>query len=253
MKKIFKFRELNPIVSFTYLIILFLFTMLSFNPIIIAISYLFSVIYCFMYLGKSFYKGLVLNLVIIVLMGIINPLISHNGNTVLFTLINKITLESMIFGIVSGFMVSSVINLSRVLSFIIDTSKFNYLFGWILPKTSLVLSISYNYIPRLKKEYQEIDDSLKALGYYASKKRKDIIRSKLKGYSMLITWSLENSIEVADSMVSRGYTTSRRSHYMLTKFRLSDYLFLLIFLVLGFFGVYYISKFNVFTYYPNIS
>ena len=252
MNRRYEFKQLNPIVSFVHIVLLFVLTMLTFNPIIILISLIFSIINCFIYYGRAFYKGLILNFVIIILMGLINPIISHNGKHVLFVLLGNYTLESMIFGLVSGSLVSSVINHSRVLGFIIDTGKFNYLFGRIMPKTSLVMSISYNYIPRLKREHQEIDDSLKALGYYSSPKRRDLIRGKLKSYSMLITWSLENSIETADSMVARGFTTARRTYYLSARFRFIDYLFLAISIALGGLGIYSIIRFNDFVYYPLI-
>ena len=252
MEKSFCFKQLNPIVSFVHLVLLFVMTMLTFNPIIVMISFVFSIINCFLYFGKKFFKGLLLNFVIIFLMGIVNPLISHNGETVLFEILNKITLESMIFGVVSGMLIGSVINHSRVLSLTIDSGKFNYLFGRIMPKTSLVMSISYNYIPRLKREHREIDDNLKALGYYSSPKRRDIIRSKLKSYSMLITWSLENSIETADSMVARGFTTAHRTNYLNTKYHLSDFIFMIFSVLLGGVGIYFIIRFNDFSYYPVI-
>ena len=252
MKRLFKFQELNPIVSFLFFILIFVITMLSFNPIIIAISLLFSIINNFIYFGKRTFKMILLDVIIISVMGLINPLISHNGKTVLFTLINSYTLESLVFGVVSGAMVCSVINYSKILSFIIDSSKFNYLFGFILPKTSLVLSISYNDIPRLINEHHEIDDRLKALGYYSSSRRKDKIRSKLKSYSMLISWSLENSIETADSMVARGYTNYRRTNYIITKFRFNDYLLLLLVLALGGSCVYLLASTGSFVFYPYL-
>ena len=197
-------------------------------------------------------KTILIDLVIIILLGIINPFFNHEGKTILFKLINDYSLEALIYGVFSGFMITAVINYCSILTLLIDSSKFNYLFGRVLPKSSLVLSITYNFIPRMTREYKVIDENLKALGYYSTKSRKNMIRNKLKAYSMLITWSLENSIETSDSMVSRGFTVRKRTKFKEYKFNFMDILFICSLLFVSVFSIIFLFNMKEFNYFPNI-
>ena len=69
------------------------------------------------------------------------------------------------------------------------------------------------YIPLLKNRYEEIDMGQKCLG-----KKGGLV----KKVSILIAWSLESSIESADSMASRGYGLKGRTSFYLYKWSLRD-------------------------------
>ena len=88
---------------------------------------------------------------------------------------------------------------------------------------SLVLSMILRFIPRMGHQLKEIVNGQKALGRDVSKGN-IITRCKrwAKVLSILITWSLENAIEVSDSMKSRGYGLPGRTTYAIFRFDKRD-------------------------------
>ena len=69
---------------------------------------------------------------------------------------------------------------------------------------------------------------------------------------MLISQSLESSIETSDSMVARSYTNSKRKSYSVIRFNTIDTIYFILFLVIGIMSIYFISKYNHYTYYPQM-
>ncbi|MGO1372068.1 MAG: energy-coupling factor transporter transmembrane component T [Senegalia sp. (in: firmicutes)] len=168
---------------------------------------------------------------------------------------NPITLESIIYGLSMASMIVTVIFWFGCYNEVMTSDKFITVFGKISPNIALVISMTLNTIPRMKKQINLISSSQKTLGMYITSgsiiKR---IRSSIRILSILITWSLENAIDTADSMKSRGYSLIGRSSYSIFKFRKNDLLLLLVILSLVFLTLYgeffnYVS----FSYYPYLS
>ena len=79
------------------------------------------------------------------------------------------------------------------------------------------------------------------------------IRQLGKEVSILVSWSLESSIESADSMAARGYGLKGRTSYNLFKLRSADLLALFASIVLGgITTVSYAVGVNKLYYYPVI-
>ena len=152
-----------------------------------------------------------------------NPLFSHNGETILFFLNdNPVTLEAILYGLDIAVMILAVFYWFKCYHAVMTSDKFIYLFGRVIPKLSLLLSMVLNFIPKFKRHFREIDQSQKALGIYASKSYVDKIRSKMRVLSILVTWSLENSVETADSMRARGYGMKGRTSYSIFRWTVRD-------------------------------
>lgn len=222
------FDRLHPISAFVYFLIMILIAMLTMHPVIIAVCYLSGIIFCGMLTGlKNLLKSLAYSIPLMALIAITNPVFSHRGETILFFLNdNPVTKEAIIYGVFSAMMLMSVFYWCRNYSTVMTSDKFIYLFGRLIPKLSLVLSLILGFIPKLKRRYREIDEAQRALGIYASKSYVDKIRSKMRVLSILLTNSLENSVETADSMRARGYGLKHRTGYAIYKFTFADGLFL---------------------------
>ena len=250
------FDKLHPITAFVYFMLILLVAMLTMNPIIITICYLASVVFFGMLIGWSkLLCSLAYSIPVMMMIAFTNPLFVHKGETVLFFLNgNPITKESIIYGVFSSMMIMSVFYLCRSYTRIITTDKFIYLFGRVIPKLSLVLSMTLAFIPKLKRKYQEIDDAQKALGIYASESYMDKIRSKMRVLSILFTNNLETSVDTADSMRARGYGLKGRTSYTIYRFTASDFAYLAFSILFGGSTVVLImlgaSEFN---YYPTIT
>lgn len=226
--------DVNPIAAFIWLMMTAGIAMFCLNPIILALSIAGGMFYFFVRNPDSGLKAQIPYLLLFLLSAILNPLFSHNGATVLFVLNhNPITLEALIYGLVLGGMILSVLYWFRSFQQIMTSDKLLYVFGSALPKLTLILSITLRYIPMLKKQTKRIRDAQKALGLFKDENTIDRLRGEMRIFSVLVTWALENGIITADSMTARGYGISRRTRFALFHFHLRDGLLCAVCLLFG--------------------
>ena len=226
-----EFKSCHPIVNFLYFFLVIGFTMFLMHPVSLGITLFCAVLYTFVLKGKrKALKSMGLAVFVILITAILNPLFSHYGVTVITYLPtgNPLTAESCYYGIAAGVMLSSVLLYFSCSNMVLTSDKFTYLFGRIIPKLSMVFSMILRFVPTLISRLKEISAVQKTLGRDISKggiiKR---IKCGIKILSILITWSLENAIETADSMKSRGYGLSGRTSYTIFKLEKRDKLMLL--------------------------
>ncbi len=220
------FERFHPFVLFFYYMTIIFFSMFTTNPILLGISLLGSLAYLLL-IGKSIWKTILYYGVIFLVIMLTNPLFVHNGETILFFMNDKpITLEAFLYGAVVGLMIVSIIFWFKSYNQVMTSDKFIYLFGNIAPKVSITLSMILRYVPLFKEQIKKINMTQKTLGLYASDSYMDKLLSGLRVFRSLIGWSLENSVDVARSMKSRGYGLKGRTHFSLFKFYLEDALLL---------------------------
>lgn len=180
----------------------------------------------------------------VAMFALINGLFVHNGATVLFYISgNRITLEAILYGISMSVMFAAMVIWFSCFNVIMTAEKLIYIFGKFAPVLGLTLSMIFRYIPLLKARFQEIRLGQECLGRNM-KNRKGFmakIRQFGKEISILISWSLESSIEGADSMEARGYGLRGRTSFHLYRFTSRDALctaVLLIFAAGAIYGMY---------------
>lgn len=218
------FEGYHPVILFVYFIAMIFITMFTTHPIMLGISFLCGIAFCGMLTGlKKLLTSLAYSIPMLLIIAVTNPLFSHNGETILFFLNdNPVTLEAVLYGLDIAVMIIAVFYWFKCYHAVMTSDKFIYLFGRVIPKLSLLLSMVLNFIPKFKRHFKEIDQSQKALGIYTSKSYVDKIRSKMRVLSILLTWSLENSVETADSMRARGYGLKGRTSYSIFKWTVRD-------------------------------
>ena len=215
--------DANPIATFLWLIMTAGIAMFCFNPILLGIALLGSIAYFFVRNSESSLRSQLPFWGLFAVSALLNPLFVHNGASVLFVLNhNPITLEAFYYGLVLGAMILAVLYWFRSFQQIMTSDKLLYVFGFALPKLSLILSIALRYIPLLGEQTRRIRDAQKALGLFKDENLIDRLRGELRIFSVLVTWALENGIIAADSMTARGYSVSRRTHFALYRFRMID-------------------------------
>lgn len=215
--------EVNPIVSFLWLMTSAGIAMFCFNPILLLISLFGAVAYFFVRNPENGFKAQIPYLLLFAAPILVNPLFNHSGATVLFVLNhNPVTMEALYYGLMLGCMLLAVMYWFRSFQQIMTSDKLLYVFGSALPKLSLILSISLRYIPMLSQQSKRIRDSQKALGLFKDENVIDRLRGEMRIFSVLVTWALENGIITADSMTARGYGVGRRTHFALFRFRPVD-------------------------------
>lgn len=244
--------KLHPITGFIYFTCIIGINILTINPYILAVSFITSLIYAVMLCKiKSLKTNLLLIMPIFLFMVIIKPLFDNNGITPLFYINdNAVTLEAVIYGLVITVLLINTIWWFKCCNAIITTDKFIYLFGRIIPTAALVISMIFRMLPLLKGRFREIDDGQKMMGLKTDKmKISSRIKILVKEISILIAWSLEESIETSDSMEARGYGLKGRTSFHLFKIHIKDISIILVIIVLAGISIYGIFSKALTTYY----
>jgi energy-coupling factor transport system permease protein len=158
-----------------------------------------------------------------VVMALVNPVITHNGKTVLFVFNDDpITLESLIFGLTSATVITAVLYWFMTFSQIMTSDRLLYVFGALSPKLALVLSMTLRYVRLFRRRWRQTQQTQRALGLYKDDNIIDSIRGGLRVFSIMMTWSLESGITTADSMAARGYGVCRRTSFRRYRIRRAD-------------------------------
>lgn len=188
------------------------------HPVLLAVSAVCAFSYC-VYLGGV--KAAALNLNIIFFMGLtaiaVNMLFNHRGMTTLFYFRgNPVTFESAVYGASAGLMIAVMIMLFSCFHKVMTSDKIMYLFGRILPVFSLIFSMTLRFVPRFAEKAKEISEAQRAISGDTG------IKNGLRTSSVLMTWALENAVDTADSMRSRGYGLPGRTAFSFYRFDRRD-------------------------------
>ena len=250
-----RFILMHPVVTASYYVIVIGILMFSNSPLFLISAIAMGMCYDILLKGRRSLRN---NLFIILFMSfltvLINALFTHNGSTVLFYLgNNRVTLEAACYGFVMALMLSGVMIWFSSFNVVMTSEKLIYIFGRFAPVLGLTLSMIFRFVPLLRTRFELIGEGQKAL--YAGDEKGFIgkIRQFGKEVSILVSWSLESSIESADSMAARGYGLKGRTSYNLFKIRTADIMTLLLSMLLG--GVTitsYAAGVNKLYYYPVI-
>lgn len=232
-----EFKTYHPIVNFTYFVLVIGFSCFFMHPAALCISVVCAFTYSAMLKGKKQIKtNLIYMLPMFILMALINPAFNHAGATVIDYLPsgNPLTLESIIYGLCSAAMIVSVICWFSCYNEIMTSDKFIYLFGKVIPALSLIISMTLRFVPRFTAQFKIVTNAQRCIGRDISK-GSIINRAKhgLNILSIMTTWCLENAVETADSMKSRGYGIPGRTAFSIFTFDKRDKKALICILVLG--------------------
>ena len=232
-----EFRTYHPIVNFIYFVFVIGFSCFFMHPLCLCISLVCGFTYSVMLKGKKAIKtNLIYMLPMMFLTALINPLFNHEGATVIayFSSGNLLTLESIIYGLCAATMIVSVICHFSCFNEVMTSDKFIYLFGKIIPALSLIISMTLRFVPKFLAQLKVVINAQKCMGRDLSSG--NIIKRAKHGLnilSIMVTWSLENAIDTADSMKARGYGIKGRTAFSIYTFDKRDKKALVCILILG--------------------
>jgi len=232
-----EFKTYHPIVNFIYFIFVIGFSMVFMHPVCLGISLLSGFVYSVLLKGKKVIKeNLIYMLPMMIVMALINPAFNHEGMTILYYFPNgnPLTLESVIYGFSAAVMIACVICWFSCYNKVMTSDKFIYLFGKVIPSLSLILSMTLRFVPKFIAQVKVVANAQRCIGRDISNggviKR---IRNGVSILSIMITWAMENAIETADSMKSRGYGLKGRTAFSIFSFDKRDKLTFFGILTLG--------------------
>lgn len=223
--------DFHPIVSFAYCVSLVFLSMVYFNPVFILTGICFAVLQnIIMYKPARFLRMFAWSAVFSLAVVIFNPIVSHSGKTLLFYLFgNPVTFEALFFGICSGGMLMLVFLWFGVYNKLVTPDRFMYIFSR-LPATSMLVTMTQRMIPLFTRRTNLIKTAQKTLppalaegetaGFFGRIRRH--LSPGLSQISILLSWSMEDGLDTADSMKARGYGVARRSSFSVYRFTKRD-------------------------------
>ena len=250
------FSSYHPIINFLYFCTVIVCSMFFMHPVLLMISVAAAFTYS-VYLNRM--KALRFNLIYLIpsmiAVALINPLFNHRGITILcYVRDNPLTLESILYGIATGLMFASVILWFSCYNTVMTADKLMYLFGRIIPASSLIFSMVLRFVPKFKVQITQISNAQKCVGRdVGSGTYMERARHGMKILSIMVTWALENAVETADSMKSRGYGLKGRTSFSIFRFDARDTGIFLI--MIAFIGVLFAGACfgqNSIQYFPSI-
>ena len=257
MKNRDTFSSYHPLINFLYFGLVLVFSMFFMHPVSLTISLACAIAYNVYLNGRKAVRfQLLYMLPMMGMAAIVNPAFNHEGATLLCYLPtgNPLTLESILYGAAAAMLLAAVITWFSCYNAVMTSDKFVYLFGRVIPALSLVLSMTLRFVPKFKAQFQVVSEAQRCVGRDTSEgsllRR---LRNAITILSIMVTWCLENAIETADSMKSRGYGLPGRTAFSIYRFDDRDRAALL---WLGFCGFYIFAGWMAggfsWRYYPTI-
>ena len=254
----YSFKNAHPFVILMYFVFVIGFSCFIMHPVCLAVSAISALLFSVMLNGsKGIKRRLMYIAVLMILTAIINPAFNHSGVTIItyFPNGNPLTYESIVYGIAASVMITSVVLWFSCLNNIMTSDKIMYLFGKILPSFSLIISMTLRFVPKFIKQLTQTINAQKCIGHDIS--CGNIIKRAKGGITVLsamITRSLENSIDTADSMKSRGYGLSGRTSFSLFVFCKRDKIMLFSIILMAMYILFGAASGKMYCrYFPSIS
>lgn len=226
------FYHFHPSVLLIYFLGIFNFTFIYNHPIFMISNLICIILVTLLYIKP---KKILLSIKTAAIMSIfiivINALTNHRGANILFYLFDKpITLEAILYGIISSVMIAIMFITFLIFNILIDSERFLYLFSGILPKLAFITNMSIRFTQVFKKRAGEIlavSSTRKAV----STKLMDKVKNNMILLEALVSFSLEEGMHISRTLKAKEYGVYKRSSYNSYKFIGVD-LIIIIFMLL---------------------
>ena len=220
------FVRYHPFVIFLYFTVVLAYCICFMHPLFLMISLFCAFMWAFCLNKKQFVRFCLAYILPFMCISVLfNIAFNHAGATILTYLPdgNPLTLESIIYGGAAAMLLAAVVTWFSCFNQIMTADKFVYLFGKIMPSLSLVLALALRFVPKFKAQMKTVQNAQRCLGRSVSSGTVwQRVCNAAKILSIMVTWALEDAIETADSMKSRGYGLSGRTAFSIYRFDRRD-------------------------------
>jgi energy-coupling factor transport system permease protein len=141
------------------------------------------------------------------LSAVFNAISVHFGDTVLFVIPGNVpvfsgpvTLEALVYGAINGLMLTTVLAAFSTLSLAVAPREWMRLAPRAYQSVGLTMSIAMGFAPQVMTRLREVRDAQAIRGH-----RVRGLRDWLPLWMPLLTGSLEQSMQMSEAMVARGY------------------------------------------------
>jgi len=204
--------------------------MLVFQPVYLLLSLVGGLLFTVVTAGPAdFARKLVWMIPMLVLVCLANPFFSASGSTELLRMGWMVVyVESLAYGACMGVLLVSTFLWFEAFALVLTPDRMLSTAGKALPTVSLVVSMAMGLVPQLLRRVHGMRRTLKACTCDdADARGTSHMRGKLdeaaRLSTMLVSWSLEDSLERADVMRARGWREDvKRTSYRTYRLRDAD-------------------------------
>lgn len=160
-----RFSAAHPAVSFLFFLGAIVLSGLIQHPAYVLAGMLCSGLYYCLLNGRKSWKRIMWLFLLFLLLSLGNPLLNHQGSTVLTNVFGKpYTLEALLYGVSLAGVLVSVLLWAGCYNAVMTSDKFTMLFGNLAPALSLLLVMVLRLIPSYFRKMRQITGSRESIG-----------------------------------------------------------------------------------------
>jgi len=225
------FHSFHPFVQFAYYICVATLAFYFKHPVFLLTSCLILICVNLTHDGgRAFRQWIPALLTMSILIMVLNPFLVSRGTNILFYFRGKqVTLEATMYGVVMALSIAIILIMFISFNLILNGNRFLFLFARILPRTAFLTMLSIRFVPLLRRRLSEINavQRIRGLSLTEGNLRERAKAGMLKT-QILLTWSLEEAIQTADSMKARGYGIGKKTAYIPYRMEKRDWAWLIL-------------------------
>lgn len=198
-------------------------SMLAVHPVLVTLSLSGALAFSLVARGAAAtVRGLAWQLPLLVLVCLLNPFFSASGSTLLLKVgPRSVYLESLAYGATMGALLVATVLWFEDAAAVLTQDRLLALSGRRARSVPLVASMAAQLVPQMLGRARAVRAAARACT--AAGPRPPARDELLRTSTMLLSWSLEDSLERADAMRARGWESgSPRTRYRPERFRARD-------------------------------
>ena len=224
MRRETAFSTFHPSVPIAFFALWICFIMVCFHPVYLLISFMATMVLSFLYFGwRKTLGSLTWQLPFVALIALVNPLFSAQGSTELCKIGSMaIYAESLLYGAFMGTMLITILMCFSCVNKAVPHEGFMSVCAKKFPTITLMISMAARLVPSLKKKASTIREVQNACTS-ANSEGASSKTFNMRMFTVLMGWSMEDSLVMADSMKIAGWSSERkRTTYSIYKYKKRD-------------------------------
>ncbi|GAB6181812.1 energy-coupling factor transporter transmembrane component T [Desulfotomaculum defluvii] len=229
-------QSLHPAASLLYLGTLFLLALCFSNPLYqVGLLLVLLLAICSVDGLEIWEKYLKLSLFLAIPIVLINTLMGQNGKTIIWLgpsvpVVGQLTvsMEALYYSASMSIRLIEIVSVFCLFNLMVHPDKAMSLFSRFTGKSALVINMSTRLFPIMVREFERIKNVQRMRGVNFNKGNFiERINKYTSVVNILLLSSLENSMEMAESMQARGFGSGPRSCYVRNLLRPRDFICLI--------------------------
>ena len=234
----------HPLILMVYMAGILILSMLALEPVYVMLSFLGALVFgaCVRWWCETFHF-IRWQPALVAVIALANLLFSSSGSTELFRIgVRAFYLESLVFGLCMGVLLVAILLWFWDFSSLLTSEKVEAVLGNVAPVLAIMITMIARLIPQFVRQGEEIDEVQRACSaaqaqahqptsqppFRHTSSRHTATRHtpssfRFRQISVLMGWTLEDSLETAQAMKARGWGYARkRTTYERYVFKKSD-------------------------------